>query len=141
MWVLEAFYGFADGLMASLVAQFGGGCLGCAGGRRLWKNTTARRSESLRTRWSGGRRQRLRAPKVKVKVNIKSNVKVKGASGGACAASGLAPGRGSRVVCRRTLLVVALVPDSPSRRRRKRNHFGLAVSSRITAAVLAKRPT
>jgi len=47
----------------------------------------------------------------------RSKATVKGASGGACAASGLAPGMGGRVVRRRLLLVVAFVPDSPSHRR------------------------
>ncbi|MEY9907411.1 hypothetical protein ABIA35_003640 [Catenulispora sp. MAP12-49] len=55
-----------------------------------------------------------------------------GASGGACAASGLAPGSGGRVVGRRLLLVVAFVPDSPPLRRPEGTIPAWAVSSRIT---------
>ena len=49
-WVFRSFYGFARVLMASQGAQFGGGCLGRVGDRRWWSDTTARGSESLRTR-------------------------------------------------------------------------------------------
>jgi len=99
------------------VAQFGGACLGRAGGRRSWVFTTARGSESLRTRWGGrlaaafGGRRRSRA----------------GPPAGALQ-RGVGPGR---VVWWRLLLVVAFVPGPSSLSSPGGNHPGLAVSSRI----------